>query len=65
MYDAVPERIRCPYCGEPIEVLGDTSVDQQAYIEDCSVCCRPMSLFVSISGDEITIEARDENDVAW
>ena len=30
----------CPYCGEPIEVLVDSSVESQHYIEDCQVCCR-------------------------
>jgi Cysteine-rich CPXCG len=38
--------IRCPYCGETIEVLIDCSVSAQSYVEDCPVCCRPMSLQV-------------------
>ncbi|MDX1587654.1 MAG: CPXCG motif-containing cysteine-rich protein [Oleiphilaceae bacterium] len=37
-----PVNIQCPYCWESIEVLVDPSVEQQAYIEDCSVCCRPI-----------------------
>jgi len=32
----------CPYCGEPIELLSDPAAGPQAYVEDCSVCCRPM-----------------------
>jgi hypothetical protein len=32
----------CPYCGEPITVLVDTSCAEQSYIEDCEVCCQPM-----------------------
>ncbi|RXJ74932.1 hypothetical protein CS022_01750 [Veronia nyctiphanis] len=36
------QTIGCPYCGELIDVLIDsTDVDQQ-YIEDCQVCCRPI-----------------------
>ena len=44
MYDTLSQRIACPYCGEPIEVLVDPSVEDQEYIEDCSVCCRPIIL---------------------
>ncbi|HEY0893029.1 MAG TPA: CPXCG motif-containing cysteine-rich protein, partial [Cellvibrio sp.] len=28
----------CPYCGEPISVLVDCSLEQQTYVEDCQVC---------------------------
>ncbi|MGB5398339.1 MAG: CPXCG motif-containing cysteine-rich protein, partial [Gammaproteobacteria bacterium] len=31
--------IHCPYCGEKIELFIDSSIDEQSYIEDCSVCC--------------------------
>ncbi|MGI9260230.1 MAG: CPXCG motif-containing cysteine-rich protein [Gammaproteobacteria bacterium] len=45
--------IDCPYCGETIEVVIDDSVDQQKYVEDCSVCCRPINVEASVdhSGD--------------
>lgn len=39
-------RIDCPYCGESIDVLLDASVDEQSYIEDCQVCCRPIEFQV-------------------
>jgi len=45
--------ISCPYCGELIEVLVDTSVEKQVYIEDCEVCCRPMNLTVTIDEEGI------------
>jgi hypothetical protein len=55
--------IQCPYCGEQIEVLVDTSVSRQEYIEDCSVCCRPIVISVTASHDEVeSIEARTEDD---
>lgn len=41
----------CPYCGEPIELLVDCSIPAQQYIEDCSVCCRPMTVHVVIDQD--------------
>jgi len=34
----------CPYCGEPITLLIDTSCEEQTYVEDCEVCCCPMLL---------------------
>lgn len=55
------QRIQCPYCGEQIEILIDTSVESQAYIEDCSVCCRPIELSVDIdNGDSSVIARRDD-----
>ncbi len=41
------EPIQCPYCGESIDVVIDDSVDHQRYVEDCSVCCRPINIDVS------------------
>lgn len=46
------QRFRCPYCGERISVLIDPSEQSQDYIEDCEVCCRPISLQVEIDSDE-------------
>ena len=34
--------VQCPFCGEAIELLIDCSVEEQRYIEDCEVCCRPI-----------------------
>ena len=53
----------CPYCGEHITLLVDGSVDEQQYIEDCQVCCRPMDIRVKVSADDrCQVEARAEND---
>jgi len=46
-----PMTVQCPYCGEIIEIQVDTSVGEQDYIEDCSVCCRPIQFNIS-AGDE-------------
>ena len=55
--------INCPYCGEPITVLIDSSLEQQQYIEDCQVCCKPMDIHVVISADgRCQVDARSEND---
>jgi hypothetical protein len=54
----------CPYCGELIEVLVDTSVEEQDYIEDCSVCCRPIEFMVSQdpASGEFVLQALSENE---
>lgn len=40
--------VTCPYCGEPIELVVDTSAGSTAYVEDCPVCCRPMQVEVTL-----------------
>lgn len=55
--------IACPYCGETISILVDESVEQQSYIEDCQVCCRPIVIRVKISSEgECQVTAHHEND---
>lgn len=58
-----PHTIDCPYCGEPVEILLDVSIPSQQYIEDCQVCCRPITLTVDVDDDgAIAVRARGEND---
>ena len=59
-----PYPINCPYCGEQFEILIDVSVLEQSYIEDCYVCCRPISLIVEVdfSGDVVSVLAQHENE---
>ncbi len=55
--------IPCPYCGEWIGIVVDGSVDQQSYVEDCQVCCRPIQIHVSIGEDgmpEVRALSQDE-----
>ena len=37
-------KVTCPYCGETVEVDVEPLEEVQTFIEDCSVCCRPMQL---------------------
>lgn len=38
----------CPYCGEENEIGIDAgSGNDQDYVEDCQVCCRPWRVMVS------------------
>jgi hypothetical protein len=55
--------IQCPYCGETIEILVDDSAGEQRYIEDCQVCCRPISISVSMDHEGgWQVDAMGEND---
>jgi transcription elongation factor Elf1 len=55
------KRVDCPYCGEQIEVVIDLSIDHQAYVEDCQVCCRPIDVDVTVSlaGDAMVIVSHE------
>jgi len=55
--------IGCPYCGEMINVLIDSSDMEQQYIEDCQVCCKPINFLISesINGD-ITVNVYSEDE---
>ena len=54
--------IQCPYCGEWINIIIDESIEQQNYIEDCQVCCRPIELSVTIAGEEVGVAARRDDE---
>jgi hypothetical protein len=44
--------VTCPYCGESISVWVDEGGGAtQRYVEDCSVCCRPIELAVDEAED--------------
>lgn len=56
------QRTSCPWCGEPIELLIDTSAGAQAYIEDCEICCRPLQVeFTTEDGElgELRVDRAD------
>ena len=55
--------INCPYCGEQIELEIDCTVGNQEYVEDCQVCCQPISLRVTVGEEgEPQVEVRRENE---
>jgi hypothetical protein len=42
----------CDSCGEEIVVPIDLAAgDEQTYVEDCPVCCRPQVIHVTIDAD--------------
>lgn len=47
------ESIQCPYCGQSMELMVDTSIPQQRFTTDCEVCCRPFEVFAECEPGEI------------
>jgi hypothetical protein len=43
--------IECPYCGEVISLVLDASAGAQRYIEDCQVCCRPITVVLDVDDE--------------
>ena len=56
--------ISCPYCGEVIEIVVDISIEDQTYVEDCQVCCRPITMHVVLDEDGTpAVQVSQEDDV--
>ena len=54
-------RYVCDACGEEIVIPLDRSAgDQQEYVEDCPVCCRPNLIHVEFDGDDVRVWAEPE-----
>ena len=54
----VTSEVQCPHCWEKFTIEVDTSQGDSETVEDCSVCCIPMTLrIVCRSGKVISIEA--------
>ena len=63
MNGLISHDVQCPYCGELFEILVDSSVARQQYIEDCEVCCRPINFDVSVDEEnEVMVSATHENE---
>ncbi|MCP4768661.1 MAG: CPXCG motif-containing cysteine-rich protein [Gammaproteobacteria bacterium] len=51
--------VQCPYCWERFTLLVDASIEQQEYVEDCEVCCRPIDFAVEVDDfGTATVQAR-------
>ena len=54
--------INCPYCGEGQSILLDMSAGDQEYIEDCQICCQPITvvLVCGVSNPEVIVRSENE-----
>ncbi len=45
----------CPYCWEQISMLLDLSAGAQSYVEDCEVCCNPITISYDVEDDAVAL----------
>lgn len=54
----------CPYCGETISLALDASAGSQRYIEDCHVCCQPITVVLQVDADgDMRVQVQSQDDV--
>lgn len=64
MNQLTEKTISCPYCGEAMDVLIDIADLDEQYIEDCQVCCRPITFSIFEDGnDYLCVNVFSEDDV--
>ena len=44
--------IECPYCGEVFSTAFEVEYGNNAFIEDCQVCCHPIQLHIFKDDDD-------------
>ncbi|MFH2204361.1 MAG: CPXCG motif-containing cysteine-rich protein [Elusimicrobiota bacterium] len=51
--------VECPHCGEEFELSFEPQDEGQELIQDCQVCCRPITFAVDVDVDdgEVSISA--------
>jgi hypothetical protein len=49
----VETEVMCPYCGECFVITVDTSQGDHTMVEDCTVCCRPMSIEIECTPGDV------------
>jgi len=55
-------RLTCPWCGERFETVADPSGGDADYIEDCPVCCKPITVHLSTDLDGALMDWRADDD---
>ncbi|MFM8471353.1 MAG: CPXCG motif-containing cysteine-rich protein [Limisphaerales bacterium] len=45
--------VDCPFCGQSMELVLDTSIASQCFVTDCEVCCRPFDVTAECEAGEI------------
>ena len=54
---------QCPYCWQQISMFLVSLEASQSYIEDCEVCCNPISINYLYDGDGlVSFEAKNLDD---
>jgi transcription elongation factor Elf1 len=43
----------CPYCWQQISMMLDLSAGGQSYVEDCEICCNPISINYQVEDGDL------------
>ena len=55
--------VQCPYCWEQIDIVVDNCGENQQYIEDCTVCCRPINFKIILNeNQQVQVNAYTDDD---
>jgi hypothetical protein len=46
--------VQCPFCGEVMELQVDCAEGNQEVTEDCPVCCKPVTIAITISDNGVS-----------
>ena len=55
--------VRCPCCGEPSTISVGLGEEDEEFVQDCPVCCRPWKVRIRIRRDgsaDVTVAAEGE-----
>ena len=55
--------VSCPYCGEPSTISVRPGEEDEEWVQDCPVCCRPWKVRVKYRRDgtaDVTVGAEGE-----
>lgn len=43
--------VSCTHCGETYGLAVDLSAGARSFVEDCTVCCKPIAITLELDGD--------------
>lgn len=55
--------VTCPYCGEPSSISVGVEEEDEEFVQDCPVCCRPWKVRIRIRRDgtaDVSVEAEGD-----
>lgn len=52
--DTIEHFFTCPFCWAEISMIIDPAAEEQSYVEDCEVCCRPIQIDVVVEDGAIS-----------
>jgi uncharacterized Zn finger protein len=55
--------VLCPYCGEPSTIAVGLEEEDEEFVQDCPVCCRPWKVRIKVRRDgSVDVSVAGEGD---